>query len=190
MCIVYSITELVYSLFLAYFIAQTGNSGMINCALIIFFILLIFGIPATLLIYFLRDRKKYFIITSIYTIILSAIVYFFGDKILALFNVKAGLINFTKHTYQNLFMFSPLFSLYFLSLHKMFYKKQNRTKQSRINKSLAKQKKQLYLIIALKRLIPMFLVFILLHKLSFTNLLYVFAITELFLNSSLLIYLN
>lgn len=131
-------------------------------------ILLIFSLmltlPSTLLFYIIKkDRKKYFIFSSIWTILLSVILFFFGNNILTFFGIKSGLANYTIYLYKYLFMFSSLLSIYFVSIYKIM-----------------EQKKQLFFLIALKFVLPIILNLIFINILEFTKILWLFAITDLF----------
>jgi hypothetical protein len=129
-------------------------------------VLLTFALTITLvpfiLIYALKEnRKKYFIISSIWIILSSAILFFFGKNILNFFNIKSGLVNSTMYLYKYVFMFSPFLSIFFVSLHKIW-----------------KEKKQLIFLIALKYFLPILLIFIFMNILKFSSLLWLFAITD------------
>lgn len=159
--------ECVYYLFIAYFIKQFNNFTMINCSWILMLFSLFLSITIMSLIYFLKNRKKYFIISSIYIIALCSIFHIFGSSILSIFTIKKGIINFTMYLYKILFMFSPFLCIYFLGIHKLIY---------------GKQKKQLYLTIALRRIILIFIILIIMNFLKFSTILYVISISELILN--------
>lgn len=159
--------ECVYYLFIAYFIKQFNNFSMINCAWILLIFSIFLNIITMSLIYFFKNRKKYFIISSIYIIALVSVFYVFGESILNIFTIKKGLINFTIYLYKILFMFSPFLCIYFLGIHKLTH---------------SQQKKQLYLTIALRRIILIFIILITMNFLKFSTILYIISIFELILN--------
>ncbi len=108
------------------------------------------------------DRLKFFIISSIFTILLSFAFYKYGLNILKYFSIADGLANFTNYLYSYLFMFSPLISIFFLGLHKVFNKK-----------------KQLFFITAFKYILPVLLGFISIHFLELSSLLWLLAIVDI-----------
>ena len=159
--------ECLYYLFIALFIKHFNNFSMITCAWILLIFSIFLNIIAISLIYFLKNRKTYFIMYSLLIIFLCSIFYIFGKSFLSIFYIKQGLINFTMHLYKILFMFSPLLCIYFLGIHKLTYNQ---------------QKKQLYLTIALRRIILISMILITMNFLNFSNILYIISIAELILN--------
>lgn len=137
----------------------SANAYNIGILLIFSFILYISSLA---LLHTKIDRKKYFIFSSILTILFSLIFFVFGKNILSLFNLSTGTTNFTIYLYKYLFMFSPLLSLFFTSLHKIFA-----------------QKKQLIFLIALKCFLPIMLGLIFMHFLEFYKFLWLLAIIDL-----------
>lgn len=162
--IFYLLTELIYYSFFTLFIKHFNHVSMLNSVwfLLIFSILL--NIPILFLIYFLKDRKKFFIFSSIYILFVSSIFYVCGSYILNLLHVKVGLINFTMYLYKILFMFSPFLSIYFLGIHKLIYKH---------------KKKQLYLIIALRRIVELLIILIFISFSNFSTILYLLSFAEI-----------
>jgi hypothetical protein len=118
-------------------------------------------IPFILIYVIKNNRKKYFIISSIWIIFSSALLFFFGKNILNFLNIKSGLINSTIYLYKNLFMFSPFLSIFFVSIHKIW-----------------KEKKQLIFLIALKYFLPTLLMFVFMNTLAISSILWLFAITD------------
>lgn len=165
--IFYTIIELIYYSFIAVFIVNHINFSMSISAWILFIFSLLISLIPILLMHLFKDRKKYFIISSIYIIFLTSIFHLFGKNILNFFNIGSGLVNFTMYLYKILFMFSPLLILYFLGLHKLFYNH---------------KKKQLYFLIALRRIFILLILLILANFLEFSTILYIITVIELFLN--------
>lgn len=134
-----------------------------NSAFLLLGFSLIISLPSIILMYILKkDRVKFFTFSSIWTIFISFIFLKFGLDILKYFEIKEGLANFTMYIFSYLFMFSPLLSLFFLSMHKTFNKK-----------------KQLFLLIAFKYLLPIILGFICMNFFELSSLLWLFAIVDI-----------
>lgn len=165
--IVYIIGEIIYHLFLSLIIQHFHSFSMIGASNILFIFSLLLG---TFLIYLstqLTNRKKYFIISSFYIIIICSIFYLFGKQILGIFNIKSGIIHFTMYLYKILFMLSPFFSIYFLSIHKLIY---------------LSKKRQIYFTIILRRVIMIFIGLVCALTGSLSTILYSLSITECLLN--------
>lgn len=161
--IFFIICNSVFYTFFWYVLYSFSFLSNLNSALILLIFSLILSAPSLIMLYILKkDRKKYFIYSSISIVFISLLFFIFGENILNMFNIKSGLINYTIYLYKYLFMFSPILSLFFVSLHKTFA-----------------QKKQLFLIIALKYILPIVLGFVFMHFLEFYKLLWLFAITDL-----------
>ena len=135
---------------------------MENSIVILLMIYLIVSVPLIALLFIEKNRKTYFINSSIWTILCSLTFFKLGKSILSLFNILPGVINYTMYLYKYLFMFSPLLSLYFLSIHKCFA-----------------QKKQLIFLIALKCISPIILGLVFMHFLELSKLLWLLAILDL-----------
>lgn len=135
---------------------------------------LIITLPSFVLCYVIKkDRKKHFIFSSIWIIFSSAIIFFFGKNFLEFFNMKTGFANYTIYLYKYLFMFSPILSIYFSSICKIW-----------------EQKKQLFLLIAFKYIFPIILNLLVINILEFTKILWLFAITDLFTTIVSVIFVN
>lgn len=124
----------------------------------------IITLPALILSYILKkDRKKYFIFSSIWIILSSSIIFFFGKNILIILGAKTGFANYTMYLYKYIFMFSPILSIYFFYINKVW-----------------EQKKQLFLLIAFKYILPIAINLLFINIFEFTKILWLFAITDLF----------
>ena len=159
--------ECLYYFFISIFIKHFNNFSMISSVWILLIFSIILNIVAISLMYFLKNRKTYFIISSISIISLCVIFYILGKAFLSIFYIKQGLINFTMYLYKILFMFSPLLCIYFLGIHKLAH---------------TKQQKQLYLTIALRRIILIFTILLTMNFLNFSANLYIISISEFILN--------
>lgn len=163
----------VFYYFFYYALRSFEFSSMLDSCIILLGISLLLTLPSIILLYILKkDRKKYFIFSSIYTIVMSFVFFKFGSDLLKFFNVKTGLANFTVYIYKYLFMFSPILSVFFVSLHKVF-----------------EQKKQLFLLIAFKYTLPIILGFIFMNFAEFSSFLWLLAITN-FLTTVLSIFIS
>lgn len=165
--IFYTIIEGIYYIFIAFLISKFNTLQLINSSWILMFLSFLFSTSIFLLIRFIKDRKKYFIISSLYVIVFFSIFHILGSNILHIFNIKSGIINFTMYLYNILFMFAPLLSLWFVGLHKLIYKK---------------QKKQLFIIIALRRISSIFVILLLMNFFKFYTHLYILSFIELIFN--------
>lgn len=163
----YTLIELIYYSFLALTIGYFNNLYMSNSAWILMFFSVLLGTTLLFLINLLKNRRKYFIISSIYIILICSIFYLFGAYILNILNIKTGLINFTMYLYKILFMLSPFLSIYFLGIHKLTY---------------TIEKKYVCLIIAFRRIIEILVIFIFLLIANFSTILYILAIIDFLLN--------
>lgn len=170
--LIFVMFNLVFYSFLYYVLYSFEFFSNLSSSWILLSISLIINLPSIILMYILKkDRVKFFILSSIWTIFISFIFFTFGTNILKFFGIKDGLANFTMYLFKYLFMFSPLLSIFFLSLHKTF-----------------KQKKQLFLLIAFKYILPIISGFIGMSFLEFSSLLWLFAIVDILsILSSLLI---
>lgn len=131
--------------------------------IILSIIALILALPSVILLFILKkDRKKYFIISSIFTILISYTFFEFGENLLKILHFNSGTINHTVYLYKYIFMFSPILSLFFVSIHKLFA-----------------HKKQLICLVALKYILPIFLGFILVIFLPLSKVLWFLAIYDM-----------
>lgn len=162
--LIFIVFNSIFYSFLYYVLLSFELFSNLNSSFLLLGISFIISLPSIILMYILKkDRIKFFIFSSIWTISISFIFFNFGINILKFFNVNDGLANFTIYIFKYLFMFSPLFSIFFLSLHKV-----------------CKQKKQLFLLIAFKYILPIILGFIGMQFLELSSLLWLFAITDIF----------
>lgn len=157
----FTVCTIAFYAFLYYVLNSFYFFAQLNSTILLLIIALIISIPSIILIYIKKDRKKYFLFSSIWTFLCSLTFFIFGIQILSYLKINSGLANYTIYLYKYLFMFSPLLSLFFVSLHKCF-----------------KQKKQLIFLIALKYILPIILIFVFMHFLEFYKLLWLFAITD------------
>lgn len=120
-------------------------------------------LPCFILLFTIKkDRKKYFIISSIYILIFSFILFKFGEKILIALGLKSGIANYTIYLYKYLFIFSPFLSLFFTSIHKLLLKKW-----------------YIILLVSLKYVLPIFLGLILSNFIALSRLLWLLAFYDL-----------
>ena len=160
---IFIVFNLIFYSFLYYILYSFEFFSNLSSSSILLSISLIISLPSIIFMYILKkDRIKFSLLSSIWTIFISFIFFYFGVNILNFFGVTNGLANFTMYLFKYLFMFSPLLSLFFLSLHKVF-----------------KQKKQLFLLIAFKYISPIILGFFGMNFLEFSSLLWLFAIVDI-----------
>lgn len=161
--LIFVIFNSIFYGFLYYVLYSFEFFSNLNSSFLLFEISLIISLPSIILMYILKkDRIKFFILSSIWTIFISFTFFNFGVNILKFFNIKDGPANFTIYIFKYIFMFSPLLSIFFLGLHKVFNKK-----------------KQLFLIIAFKYTLPIIIGFIGMNFLEFSSLLWLFAIIDI-----------
>lgn len=172
-CFFYTIIETIYYLFIALLINKFNDFSMISSAFILLAISVFLGIANYILLHFLKDRKKFFIASSLLIIAICSIFHIWGENILNIFGIKSGIINFTMYMYKIIYMLSPFLSLYFLGIHKLFYKQ---------------QKKQLYLLIAIKRFFPILIILVTSYIFNFSSNLYILAVFEFIFNLLFLLY--
>lgn len=159
----YTFIETIYYIFIVFLIQKFNNYSLILASPILLVFSLFIAYTLFILMHFLKNKKHFFIISTFFIIIVCSIFRLFGENILNICHITTGLSHFTIYIFKILFMFSPFLSIYFLGFYKT-------------------QKKQLYLIIALKRLFSVFISFILLNFCTFTNLIFILAFSELILN--------
>lgn len=170
--LIFVVFNLIFYSFLYYVLYSFEFFSNLPSSWFLLSIALIISLPSIIFMYVLKkDRVKFFILSSVWTIFISFIFFTFGMNILNFFGIKDGLANFTMYLFKYLFMFSPLLSIFFLSLHKVF-----------------KQKKQLFLLIAFKYTLPIILGSVFMNFLEFSSLLWLFVIVDILSTlSSLLI---
>lgn len=159
---IFTFCNIVFYAFLYYVLNTFKFFAQLNSCFLLLIISFIISIPSIIFIYIQKNRKKYFILSSIWTIFCSLAFFAFGKQILSLLKINSGLANYTIYLYKYLFMFSPLLSLFFVSLHKCFA-----------------QKKQLISLIALKYILPIILGIVFMNFLEFYKILWIFAIADL-----------
>ncbi len=157
----FSLCNVFFYTFLYFILYHFDFFAQLNSSIILFVISFIISIPSVILLYMQKDRKKYFIFSSIWTILCSLAFFAFGTQILSFLRISSGISNYIIYLYKYLFMFSPLLSLFFVSLHKCFA-----------------QKKQLIFLIALKYIFPIILTFTFMRIVDFSKLLWLISITD------------
>ena len=154
--------ELLYNIFLGIIVTKFNNIYLANSCFLLFLFSMIISLPSLILIRFIKNRKKYFIISCILIVLSSSLILLIRKF------TKNGIINFTFHIYTILFMLIPFFSIFTLSLHKLSYPTQ--------------KKKQLILLIASKKIIIIFITFIFCFLLKFEKLIILISTIEFILN--------
>ena len=159
--IIFILSELIYYIFLYWIVSKfNGNYLAISCFILFLFSMLI-SLPSLLSIEFFKNRKNYFIISNIFIIATSLLIYCFRNF------SRNGLLNFTFYLYTNLFMLVPFFSLFTLAIYKLF---------------VTKKRKQLTFLIVFKKIILILLIFCLNLILDFKNLIIIISILDFILN--------
>ena len=160
--ILFIFTEFIYYLFLGFIITKYKSSYLANSCILLFLFSILISLPSIMSIRFIKNRKKYFIVSSILIISASLIVLIFRKF------TKNGIINFTFYLYNTLFMLVPFFSLFTLSMHKLYMPK--------------KKKKQLVMLIVSKKIILILLIFIFSKFLKLKDLIIFISILDFVLN--------
>lgn len=162
--IVFIFSELVYYLFLYWVVSKfNGNYLALSCGLLFLFSMLI-ALPSLICKNFIKNRKKYFVVSSIFIISISLLISIFRKF------TKNGILNFTFYLYTILFMFVPFFSLFTLSIHKLSFPE--------------KKRKQLVKLIVSKKMSIIFIAFIFSFIIKFKNLIILISILDFVLNLS------
>lgn len=155
-------SELIYYLFLYWIVSKfNGNYLAMSCFILFLFSMLI-SLPSLISIKFIKNRKKYFIISNIFIIATSLLLFCFR------YFSKNGLLNFTFYLYTNLFMLVPFFSLFTLAINKLCIPN--------------KKRKQLAFLIVFKKIILILFTFCLSLILDFKNLIIIISILDFILN--------
>ena len=162
--IIFILTEIIYYLFLGFIITKYKSLYLANSCILLFLFSILISLPCIMSIRLIKNRKKYFIISSILIILASLLVLIFRKF------TKNGIINFTFYLYTTLFMLVPFFSLFTLSMHKLYFEH--------------KKKKQLALLIVSKKIILILLTFIFSKFLKLKDLIIFISILDFILNVS------
>lgn len=160
--IIYIFTEVLYYLFLSTLVTKFNSSYLANSCTLLFLFSMLISIPSLICLKFIKNRKRYFITSSILIISCSAFILFIRHF------TRNGIINFAFHLYTTLFMLVPFFSLFMLSLHKLSFP--------------IKKKKQLAILIVSKKVIIISVSFIFSFILTFKNLIVLISILDFILN--------
>ena len=163
-CIIFIICNILFYTCIYFNLHHFNFLANLETAWILLLCSFIITLPSFILCYFKKkDRKKHFIFSSIWILFSSILIFFFGKNILEFLKIKTGFANYTIYLYKYLFMFSPILSIYFSSICKIW-----------------EQKKQLFLLIAFKYILPIILNLLFINIFEFTKILWLFAITDLF----------
>ena len=176
---IYLLIELLYYFFLGFLVASFNSSYLAYSCILLFLFSSLISLPPIMTIKIFTNRKKYFLISSIWIIVISFIIFLFRNF------TKNGIINMTFHLYSILFMLIPFFSLFTLSLHKLYFShpKSNQKLHSHSKSiGLIQKKKQLITLIVSKKMILIFFTLLFSKFLKFENLLIFIAIFDFILN--------
>ena len=111
---IFIVFNLIFYSFLYYVLYSFEFFSNLSSSSILLSISLIISLPSIIFMYILKkDRIKFFLLSSIWTIFISFIFFYFGVNILNFFGVTNGLANFTMYLFKYLFMFSNKKSNYF-----------------------------------------------------------------------------
>lgn len=158
----YIFTEAIYYWFLSYLVAKFDSIYLVNSCILVFLFSMLTSIPSLILLRVIKNRKKYFTISSALIISTSLLV-----LIIKKFT-QNGIINFSFHLYTTLFMLVPFFTLFTLSMHKLSFP--------------IKKKKQLVFLIVSKKIIIIALSYIFSFILRFNSLIIFISILDFILN--------
>ena len=162
--LIFIFTEIIYYLFLGFIITKYKSSYLANSCILLFLFSILISLPSIMSLRIIKNRKKYFIVSSILIISASLIVLIFRKF------TRNGIINFTFYLYTTLFMLVPFFSLFTLSMHKLYIPK--------------KKNKQLAVLIVSKKIIIILLIFIFSKFLKLKDLIIFISVLDFILNIS------
>lgn len=160
--IIFIFTEAIYYWFMSYLVTKFNSAYLANSCILLFLFSMIISVPSLICLKFIRSRKKFFTISSALIISVSLLILLIKKF------TQNGIINLAFHLYTTLFMLIPFFTLFTLSMHKLYYPK--------------KKKKQLAMLIVSKKLILIIISFIFSFILSFNNLIILISIIDFILN--------
>ncbi len=160
--VIFILTEIVYYLFLGSIVTKFKGNYLANSCILLFLFSLLISLPSIMSIRHIKNRKKYFLISSILIITSSLIIFMFRK------NTKNGIINFTFYLYTTLFMLVPFFNLFTLSLHKLYFS--------------SKKKKQLAILIVSKKILLILFIFIFSIFLKLKDLIIFISVLDFVLN--------
>ena len=154
--IIFIFTEIIYYLFFSFIITKFKSSYLANSCILLFLFSMLISLPSLISINAIKNRKKYFIVSTILIISSSLLIFIFRKF------TKNGIINFTFYLYTTLFMFIPFFSLFTLSIHKLSIPR--------------KKKKQLVTLIVSKKLLIILFTFVFSYFLKLKDLIILIGI--------------
>ena len=99
--IIFILTEAIYYLFLGLLVTKFNNVYLANSCVLLFLFSMLISIPSLIFIKILKNKKKYFSVSSILIIFTSLLILQFRKF------TKNGIINFTFYLYTILFMLVP-----------------------------------------------------------------------------------
>lgn len=162
--IFFILIEAIYYLFLSFLVTKFNSSYLANSCIWLFLFSMLISIPSLICIKFIKNTKKYFVVSSVLIIFSSLLILLFRQF------TKNGIINFTFYLYSILFMLVPFLSFFMLSLHKLSIPKQ--------------KKKQLFLLIASKKVIILVFTYIFSFILKFQNIIILISVLDFVFNIS------
>ena len=162
--IIYILSEAIYYWLLSFIVAKFNTNYLANSCILLFLFSMLISIPSLICLKFIKNRKKFFSISSLLIISASLLILVIRNF------TKNGVINLAFHLYTTLFMLVPFFTLFTLSMHKLSFPK--------------KKKKQLALLIVSKKTILIVITFIFSLFLKFNNLIILISISDFILNLS------
>lgn len=164
--LIFAIIEAIFYLLFGFLVSFFGYA-LTKSALILLIVSLVISIPPFVFMHFCKNQKKYVVISAIYLIATSVLFYLFGESVLQFLGLKSGITNFAMYSYKILYMLFPFTFLLFVLFHKLYWDN---------------KKKQLYIIIALKRFLPIIAILLTFKFASFSACLYIFSICDFALN--------
>lgn len=162
--IIFILTEAIYYLFLGLLVTKFNNVYLANSCVLLFLFSMLISIPSLIFIKILKNKKKYFSVSSILIIFTSLLILQFRKF------TKNGIINFTFYLYTILFMLVPFLSIFMLSLHNLSVPNQ--------------KKKQLVFLIVSKKVIILVFTLIFSFILKFQNIIILISILDFIFNIS------
>ncbi len=160
--LIFTLSEFIYYIFLSFLIASCKSFYLANSCILLFLFSMLIYMPSLLSIKIIKNRKKYFIVSNILIISASILIFIFRNF------THNGLINFTFHLYTILFMFVPFFSIFALSIHKLYIP--------------IKKRKQLIFLIVFKKISIILLAFIFSYFFKFNHTIIFISIIDFIFN--------
>lgn len=160
--IIFILSEIVYYLFLGFLVNKFDNHYLANSCILLFLFSMLISLPSFISINFIKNRKRYFIISNILIIATSLLI------LLSRNFSKNGMLNFAFYLYTNLFMLIPFSSLFTLSIHKLCIPN--------------KKRKQLVFLIVFKKIVIILFSFIFSFLLKLNDLIILMSVLDFMLN--------